>query len=263
MLESLTVEPKKEIPKFDGKGNINYWLLAFNSATEANPDKRVKLLLQALIGPAGEWFCSQKLADGDTQVTYEQWVERLKSYFGRSRQSFRQALAARKQRENETPDEYVRDVLRLCNEADPSMHEDLKLSYLQKGLLPKYEEKMFVMDPETTSEFREKLDRIVTRSQEEKVSESDKTLLHTLVTALVDKKAEPATPSSIEAKLDRLIELMTHNQRQSGQSRPRGNLTCFKCGKPGHLQRFCRSAAAKTSVEAGPSQTSGNEDQRQ
>ena len=191
-LEAMAIQ-RRDIVKFNGTGNVNFFAISFRKATAGLPEvEKMKLFLQAMTGAANSWFCGQLLVDESNGVvtSIDGWMDRLKKFFGRSAEAVMDELEARHQKEGEEPMAYVRDVLRLCGEVDPGMTEGVKLRHLQRGLLPQFAKDMILMDPKDTSQFQDKLVKLVTSNQWEKNSSSDQ-WLQTLVAAVANKTAPP------------------------------------------------------------------------
>lgn len=191
-LESASLG-KRELLKFDGSGNVDFWLLTFRKRTEGvSENKKLQLFMHAMAGPAYNWFCGQMLGDESLGITTsaDEWMCRLKTFFGKTTASALDELEARVQKEGEEPLCYIRDVLRLCIEVDPTMEDQAKVRHLQRGLLPRYSKDMILMDPKDPTQFQEKLLKLVAASRTHGMDlPMNQHLIQTLVAALVDKKA--------------------------------------------------------------------------
>lgn len=255
--ENMSVAPKTEIPKYNGRDNPMYFLLSFRLATENMTEaKKLAVFRQAMQGNAYVWFCGKKLADdlNDDYVTCEDWEQRLQAAFGKTEDSAQDELEARQQTETESVSEYVQDVLRLCSEVDPAMSEKKRLRYLQKGLLERYRHDMLVMDPRDTGSFQEKLFKLTTNSKSAQPFEvSDRALLNSLVAHMVQKKDTPVlaaaataapAPKSMEEIMSKILEQLAELKR------PRKPVQCWTCGQTGHPSRLCKQTGTKDAPAA-------------
>lgn len=268
--EAVAIRPKKETPRFTGKENPNYFILSFRLATEGLEDaQRHAVFRQSMQGAAYSWYCGMRLSDETTgiEASIEDWEARLKAAFGKTQGATLDELEGRKQTESEAPADYVRDILRLCSEVDPSMSEAMRVRHLQRGLLTKYQREMMLMDPADTTAFQAKLVKLASSAPPAAASDSsDRALLSTLVAHLVSKEtttapvlavtaAPAAKTTKVEDVLAQLVEKLASmesriNERRNNQRRtPNPNSGCFACGEKGHIARNCPVKPAEKASE--------------
>ena len=251
--EGVAVSPRKEVPAYNGTGNIKHWLVTYRLATENKSEAaKLTILFQAMTGVAHTWFCSTRLADeaSGANVTSDQWIARLTEFFGKTQDTALDELEGRRQKESEKPVEYVRDVLRLCAEVDPSMTDATKLRHLHRGLLHKYAKDMLLMDPKDPAMFQAKLVKLDSASPSQG-EPSDKALFSSLLAHLIERKTEaPALAAaavasntadeSQTAMFKRMIELQEALLKRFENRKPRtGPIVCFNCKEEGHISRTC------------------------
>ena len=250
-----SIGPKVDIPKYNGRENPMYFILSFQLATERLPEsQKMNLFRAALTGAAHIWFCGRKLKDDmdGEEVTCAQWEQRLQANFAKTEDAAQDELEARHQTESESIADYVRDVLRLCNEVDPTMSEKKRLRHLQKGLLEKYQHDMLVMDPKDTASFQEKLFKLSTHrpSSAREAPTSDRALLSSLIASLAAQRPAQESPAlaaasaaapTTDAALAEILKALRGLKGQSrGPRRRQFDGRCFRCNKPGHVVRDCK-----------------------
>lgn len=259
--QAAAIQPKKESPRFSGKENPLYFLLTFRLATENLTEAQKQAVFrQAMQGSAYTWYCGQRLSDDMTGIdaNMEDWENRLRSAFGKTEGATLDELESRRQAEGEAPNDYVRDVIRLCSEVDPSMSEARKVRHLQRGLLPKYQRDMLIMDPKDASEFQAKLLKLATTAPPSATDTPDRALLSSLLAHLVQKDssvapvlATTATTATASGSDDILTQVLKRLEAMESHLRPRRgnkkNVTCFACNQKGHYRNECPRPSAPPS----------------
>lgn len=265
-VEAVVNGQRNEVPAYDGVGNVKHWMLFYDMATQGkNENTKLSILIRSMRGIAYNWFCSTKMQDDAAGVhaTSDEWKQRLSNFFGKTPSMALDELEGRRQRESEDALAYVRDILRLCAEVDPGMADATKIRHLMRGLLPRFRHDMMLMDPVDPSSFQKKLTKLMSNGKTEE-DDTQKALFSALLTELQQKKQEAALlaaqPSSKSSASDDLLKQLIDriDSLEKKMDTTRRNVTCFNCGKQGHLSRVCpeprrqQPTAAKQSGNAGP-----------
>jgi hypothetical protein len=189
---------KEPAPKFDGKSNVDDWLVVFKHSIGNVDASLLAALPSGLAGEALEWYCSQERRT-DKPGTFAAYEELLKKAFKRSLASIRDELESRTQKSGEQSVVYFREVMRLCNQLDPDMDAETQVRWLTRGLRPDLQRDMILLKPKTPQEFQDFLSIAArtTALAADSSSSRDK-LLDTLLTLLTKKESEKTaqTPSS-------------------------------------------------------------------
>ena len=189
---------KEPAPKFDGKSNVDDWLVVFKHSVGNVDANLLAALPSGLAGEALEWYCSQERRT-DKPGTFAAYEQLLKKAFKRSFASIRDELESRNQKPGEQSVVYFREVMRLCNQLDPNMDAETQVRWLTRGLRPDLQRDMILLKPKTPQEFQDFLSIAArtTALAADSSSSRDK-LLDTLLTLLTQKESDKTaqTPSS-------------------------------------------------------------------
>lgn len=246
--DHLQVRPKQEPQKYTGKENPEYFLHSFRLATRNLPEADKKAVFRlSMTGPAYTWLCVQGLADEKRgiEASMADWEERLKSAFGRNETASLDELEGRRLGPNESAADYVRDVIRLCSEVDPSMSQAFIIRHLHRGVGERYSRDMLVMDPQTTLEFQSKLNKLMTVAPSS--ASTDRALISSLLAQLVKQPPAPALVASAAAppEADQTKQLLQRleaiEKRLRQPRRDFSKVVCFNCNKVGHVKRQCKA----------------------
>lgn len=216
-------------------GDARSWFKRFEICAAANEWGDVKKLRRVptlLRGRA--WAVYDALSDEQTE-SYENVkkaiLERLCPDTDEDRLSAREALSRRRLRDQESVDELARDVEILLDKASPGLPADIKegeLHYHFTTALPeKISFQLKILPKQTYSQTIAKARelRLIFNRQEEQKSRAE-----------VNSVAK-------EDRLEKLEEAVTQVSEQLAalSSRRQNRDKCFKCGRPGHIARNCRS----------------------
>lgn len=142
----------KTIPKFDRKG-IKNWLFQFEKATAGEDDDgRIRRLAAALSGDDVEWFQAIEQSTAPP-ATFDEWKIKFQEKFTEPIPVLIGRLRDRKQLENEDPETYAREVIRLSKQINPAVTNAEVIHNLTSGVLEKYRRDLIVMKPQTPDEF--------------------------------------------------------------------------------------------------------------
>ncbi|CAF1082964.1 unnamed protein product [Didymodactylos carnosus] len=156
ILVNLIAKKSETAPKFSGKldEDVDVWIRDIVAAFDmAQFEDRQKL--QAIpgfaAGQALEWFI-------ENTATFSNWsvfLRLLRAAYSSpaAKQLASQQLRQRKQRNDESINQYFTDVLRLCNLVDPHMTDTSKLDHLQHGLKHSLIKDVLRHAPTTPAEF--------------------------------------------------------------------------------------------------------------
>ena len=193
LLAAIRKEPP---PKFDGKSNVDDWLVVFKHSVGNVDADLLAALPSGLSGEALEWYCSQERRI-DKPGTFGAYEELLKKAFKRSAASIRDELESRTQKPGEESVVYFREEMRLFNQLDPKMDADTQVRWLTRGLRPDLQRDMILLKPKTPQEFQDFLSIAAktTALAVDSSSTRDK-LLDTLLTLLTKKESEKTAQAS-------------------------------------------------------------------
>lgn len=204
----------------------------------------MQIFRQAMKGDAFAWFSNESLADesADRNVSCAEWQRRLKAFYGKSHESVLDELENRRQREDEAAIDFIREMQRLCTQADPSMSDKARLRHLQRGLLPKFRKDMVLMNPDSTAAFGNCLLKLESTHRDE---DDSRALLSSLLADASKPTAQPvllAAGSSGDDDLKRMMADLLKQMKEmtAGRARrPLKDLTCFNCNEKGHVRAKC------------------------
>lgn len=221
-----TALSNNKTPKFD-RSDVDSWLFAFETATPADDEKRIKKIVNSLSGDDLAWFKSIKESANSPQ-TFAEWKQKFIEKYTDKPSMALHKLAKRQQAENETPEKYCRDVLNLCRNVNASMSSEEKLHYLHSGLLEGFQDHMTCMNPKDEKEFQDYLERLEAKNKQKKKPSDLALLSDTLLTFMKQNSQQKPEPSFIA----------DDNPRGYNQQR-KTPIVCQVCEKPGHSALTC------------------------
>jgi Retrotransposon gag protein len=162
IIETPTMSLRIKIDRFQsGVDSVDEWLSDFERKSVANgwtdPNK-LSCLPCFLSGAPLQWFL-------DMEATHKRqanppdllWAtvkaSLLSAFAGDVQQGFRNQLRERVQGPNETNEDYVYDVVRLCNKVNPQMDELDRVQQIMSGLLPSVLDKITMLENRTMAEL--------------------------------------------------------------------------------------------------------------
>lgn len=154
--------------KFRGTAeeNVEEYLAQFERASKANgwdANKKLVIIPCYLEGAALRWYENAESRLG-AELTWDQVKGGLTSTFQSIAydEQLEFKLRMRMQRDEETVESYVQDVLYLCAKVDPLMTERSKIKYVLRGLKPSMIEKVMPMNNESLETLMKNLRTIQT-----------------------------------------------------------------------------------------------------
>lgn len=146
--------------------NVEEYLTQFERASKANgwdANRKLVIIPCYLEGAALRWYENAESRLG-AQLTWDQVKEGLKSTFQSIAydEQIEFKLRMRMQRDEETVESYVQDVLYLCAKVDPNMPERSKIKYVLRGLKPSLIEKVMPMNNESLEDLMTNLRTVQT-----------------------------------------------------------------------------------------------------
>jgi len=230
---------------FDQAASSNRWL----------PDTCVTQFPNYLTHTASKWWRSFKnqrsraAAAAGTPLVAPTWAEVVTAFQAAFEPNdvigAELRLDARKQRADETPEQYVFDIISLCERVDKDMIDERRVRYLLRNLKEYYLSRIMPLDPKTPEDFLVHMRRIAEMKK--------------LTDRAVNREAR-AFPVAEETSLEmremvkqtqRLVEEIQEQRRQDKaerelrqQQRRRENRTegprCYNCNMMGHIAKDCR-----------------------
>lgn len=161
-------------------------------------------------------------------------------------------LDSRKQRVDETPEQYIFDIISLCDRVDPNMSEDRRVRFVLRNLREFYLTKIMPMNPSTVEEVLthmrriSEMKRMTERSQERDIptfpvyqGENPISMEMREMVRMTQKLVEEIQE---QRKYEKEEKEAAQQQRrlQARQS----EVKCYTCNRTGHFARDCRNGPA-------------------
>ncbi|CAF1545004.1 unnamed protein product, partial [Didymodactylos carnosus] len=151
-IEEIIKNPKT----FTGKENVSSWLEEIDqqfTTSKWPEDSRLQYIPQFPRNEARQWYKENK-----TKITtWSQFKTDIKTAYTSTYEvtlAF-QRLKNYQQTNNQTVKQYYAEILKLCEEADIQVSEQMKLQYLLDNLKPSIKIKVIEKSPKTTAQFLE------------------------------------------------------------------------------------------------------------
>lgn len=135
-------DPNKWLKEYDRVAKFNYW---DDAVCLAN----VYFFLE---GAAKQWFENNE----DQVDSWDKFKADISSIFGDPQHYRRKAedeLKGRAQKSGESTQSYIQSVLGLCQQVQPNMTEDEKISHLMKGIAENMYQALLMKEIKSTSDF--------------------------------------------------------------------------------------------------------------
>ncbi|GFU57446.1 CCHC-type domain-containing protein [Trichonephila clavipes] len=224
-----------------------------------------------------KWLKRWYVNNEDALDSWEAFKNGLSGLFGDRQKYTRRAeeqLKCRAQRSGESTQSYIQSVLGLCQEVNPLMKEDEKVSHLMKGVAEDIYQALLTREINDTTSFikwcnyiEDMKQKRVGRPRFERLpnvvpvaSLTDETDLVSLIRTIVREEVHRLanqTQESLDSDPQSLEEIVQDEVERSPVQKfppePRktdvwrtadNRPVCFHCGRPGHVMRYCRKRKA-------------------
>ncbi|GFX57143.1 CCHC-type domain-containing protein [Trichonephila clavipes] len=261
-------DPLKWLKEYDRVANFNKW---DDMMCLAN-------VYFFLDGTARQWYVNNE----DALDSWEAFKNGLSGLFGDRQKYTRRAeeqLKCRAQRSGESTQSYIQSVLGLCQEVNPLMKEDEKVSHLMKGVAEDIYQALLTREINDTASFikwcnyiEDMKQKRVGRPRFERLpnvvpvaSLTDETDLVSLIRTIVREEVHrlvnqtqeslDSDPQSLEEIVQDEVERVLAPEAPVQKFPPEPRKTdvwrtadnrpvCFHCRRPGHVMRYCRERKA-------------------
>jgi hypothetical protein len=217
------------VPLYEGKSteNLTRWIMKVEMAAEAqhilSDAARINFAMAHMTGHAESWAFTLRQADEECFADWSDFVDQVRATFSppNSEYQYRSRFIACKQG-TRTLQAYIEDLraLAACLSKSSSLTEDMKVTVFMDGL--------------SKSSARTQLFRVYPETLEEafQVALREEFSVRAASSAAA-KTSDDMDISLIRAELN-AVRLQLSNQRDMSK------VTCFRCGKPGHMKSACR-----------------------
>ena len=125
------------VKDFTTSVNVNDWIKYFRLATEGlSQVAKLRLFRAKLAAECYSWYAN-KDADGEMRAL-DDWFDELREEYSLAPERLREAIVARKQKEGESAEAYIRDILTLCKRYHSWMPETEKIAFIRDNVYFKY-----------------------------------------------------------------------------------------------------------------------------
>lgn len=162
IVPSITMSLRIKIDRFQtGVDTVDEWVSDFERKSNANgwsDANKLSCLPCFLSGAPLQWFLDmeathQKEANPPPLLWGTVKASLLSAFAADLQQGFRNQLRERVQGPSEANDDYIYDVVRLCNKVNPNMDELDRVQQIMSGLLPSVLDKISMLENRTMAEL--------------------------------------------------------------------------------------------------------------
>jgi hypothetical protein len=217
------------VPSYEGKSTENFirWIMKVEMAADAQristDAARINFAMAHLTGHAESWAFTLRQANEECFADWSDFVDQMRATFSppNSEYQYRSKFIACKQG-SRTLQAYIEDLraLAACLSKSNSLTEDMKVTVFMDGL--------------SKSSARTQLFRVYPKTLEEafQVALREEFSVRAASSAAA-KQSDDMDISLIRAELN-AVRMQLNTQRDMSK------VTCFRCGKPGHMKSMCR-----------------------